>query len=84
MCHCVCCVCYQVSPRANIFRRDQGAVSSVEDLKQLMRSNDYQHDKLSGHHPVAAVCSRGDLAAHDAVPKGCYDTKVCLDVCCDC
>lgn len=80
----MCCVCYQVSPRANIFRRDQGAVSSVEDLKQLMRSNDYQHDKLSGHHPVAAVCSRGDLAAHDAVPKGCYDTKVCLDVCCDC
>jgi hypothetical protein len=66
-----------VSPRANIFRRDQGAVSSVDDLKHLMRSNDYQHDKLSDGHPVAAVCSRGDLASKDAVPKGCYDTKVC-------
>lgn len=66
----------QVSPRANIFRRDQGAVSSLDDMKHLMRYNDYTHDKLSGNHPVASVCSRGDLATSGAVPKGCYDTKV--------
>jgi hypothetical protein len=45
-------------------------------MKQLMRYNDYQHDKLSGSHPVASVCARGDLEAEGAVPKGCYDTKV--------
>jgi hypothetical protein len=67
---------YQVSPRANIFRRDQAGVTSLDDMKHLMRYNDYDHDKLSGHHPVASVCSRGDLAKTGAVPKGCYDTKV--------
>jgi hypothetical protein len=67
---------YQVSPRANIFRRDQGGVSSLDDMKQLMRYNDYQHDKLSGSHPVASVCARGDLETEGAVPNGCYDTKV--------
>lgn len=68
----------QVSPRANIFRRDSGGVSSLSDLKHLMRYNDYSKDPLSGRHPVAAVCSRGDLAAKGAIPKGCYDSKVCL------
>lgn len=68
----------QVSPRANIFRRDSGAVSSLSDLKHLMRYNDYTKDPLSGRHPVAAVCSRGDLAVKGAIPKGCYDSKVCL------
>jgi hypothetical protein len=69
----------QVSPRANIFRRDQAGVTSLDDMKHLMRYNDYDHDKLSGHHPVASVCSRGDLAKTGAVPKGCYDTKVCWE-----
>ncbi len=65
-----------MSPRANIFRRDQGRLSSLADMKRLMRSNDYTHDKLSGGHPYAAVCARGDLAAKGAIPKGCYDSKV--------
>jgi hypothetical protein len=74
---CLCCTAAaQVSPRANIFRRDQAGVTSLDGMKHLMRYNDYDHDKLSGHHPVASVCSRGDLAKTGAVPKGCYDTKV--------
>lgn len=52
-------------------------MSSLDDMKHLMRHNNWQHDKLSGGHPVAAVCARGDLAAKGAIPKGCYDTKVC-------
>eukprot|EP00882_Tetradesmus_deserticola_P007826 GHRQ01008238.1.p1 GENE.GHRQ01008238.1~~GHRQ01008238.1.p1 ORF type:complete len:602 (+),score=264.47 GHRQ01008238.1:263-1807(+) len=67
---------YQVSPRANIFRRDQGNVQSLDDLKHLMRYNDFQNDALSNGQPVASVCSRGDLAKKGAIPKGCYDTKV--------
>lgn len=43
-----------------------------------MRYNDYRHDPLSDGHPAAAVCARGDLAAKGAIPKGCYDTKVCV------
>ncbi|WIA33202.1 hypothetical protein OEZ86_006348 [Tetradesmus obliquus] len=67
---------YQVSPRANIFRRDQGNVHDLEHLKHLMRYNDFQNDDLSNGQPVASVCSRGDLAKTGAIPKGCYDTKV--------
>lgn len=49
----------------------------LDDMKHLMRFNDFNKDALSGGHPVASVCARGDLAAKEAVPKGCYDTKVC-------
>jgi hypothetical protein len=66
----------QVSPRANIFRRDQGNVHALDDLKHLMRYNDFENDALSNGQPVASVCSRGDLAKKGAIPKGCYDTKV--------
>ena len=70
----------QVSPRASIFRRDQGGLSSLDDMKRLMRYNGYPSDTLSDGHPYASVCARGDLAPHGvtpgAVPKGCYDTKV--------
>jgi hypothetical protein len=65
-----------VSPRANIFRRDQGNVHALEDLKHLMRYNDFQNDAFSNGQPVASVCARGDLAKKGAIPKGCYDTKV--------
>lgn len=71
--------CAQVSPRADIFRRDQGAVRTLDDLKHVMRYNNWQKDTFSNGHPVASVCSRGDLAKTGAVPKGCYDTKVCSE-----
>ena len=32
--------------------------------------------QLSWGSPVAAVCARGDLESADAVPSGCFDTKV--------
>ena len=31
---------------------------------------------MSWGSPVAAVCARGDLESVDAVPSGCFDTKV--------
>ncbi|GAX74564.1 hypothetical protein CEUSTIGMA_g2013.t1 [Chlamydomonas eustigma] len=68
---------YQACPRAQIFRRDQASVSSVEDMKNLMRYNDWRHDKFSDSNPVNAICGRGDLEkGNHALPIGCFDSKV--------
>lgn len=72
---------YELCPRAQIFRRDQGKVKDLESLKAVMRYNDYLHDPYSvdssgGRNPTYAICSRGDLHAKNATADGCYDTKV--------
>lgn len=67
---------YEASPRAAIFRRDQTAVTSLETMKALMRSNNWKKDPLSEGHPICAICGRGDLDAHFPEARGCYDTKV--------
>eukprot|EP00798_Chlamydomonas_sp_ICE-L_P002443 gene2443-8767_t len=68
---------YQISPRANIFRRDQGKVEHLRDIRDLMRLNAYQTDKYSFGNSLAAICGRGDLLDADiALPRGCYDSKV--------
>jgi len=42
---------HQTCPRAQIYRRDQGKVSSLEDMKQMMRYNDWRRDPVrSGGH----------------------------------
>lgn len=46
---------YQISPRANMFRRDQGTVSDLEGMKQLMRYNDYSHDGVSAQPWVSVT-----------------------------
>ncbi len=38
---------YQIAPRANIFRRDQAAISSLEHMREMMRNNDYRTDPVS-------------------------------------
>ncbi|XP_064459280.1 putative phospholipase B-like 2 [Ornithodoros turicata] len=38
---------YDRSPRARIFRRDQGTVTDIASLIHLMRYNDFEHDPLS-------------------------------------
>ena len=69
---------FKEAPRARLFRRDQGFVSSLRDAQRLMRGNAFATDPISDGFPVAAVCGRGDLIPRGdlAVPKGCYDTKV--------
>lgn len=32
--------------------------------------------QLSGGHPLASICGRGDLESEGGYPTGCYDTKV--------
>jgi len=63
-------------PRANIFRRDQGNVSSIAGMKHIMRENDYLHDPLSGGDPSHAISSRFDLETTFAYPFGAIDSKI--------
>jgi len=52
---------YQLAPRAEIFRRDQGKVHDLESMKAMMRYNDFKHDPYAKGNPMSAICSRGDL-----------------------
>jgi hypothetical protein len=65
---------YQLAPRAKIFRRDAGAIESLDSFLTIMRYNDYRTDPYSGGSPYGAICSRGDLASNPD-PGGCLDTK---------
>lgn len=67
---------YQMAPRAEIFRRDQGTVVDLDTFKAIMRYNDYKKDPYSHDDPGNAICSRYDLRASNPRPGGCYDTKV--------
>ena len=70
---------YDLCPRAEIFRRDQGKVTDMDSFKALLRQNDYLHDPLSRYegepNPMFAICSRGDLNKPKPYLGGCYDTK---------
>ncbi|XP_006821648.1 phospholipase B-like 1, partial [Saccoglossus kowalevskii] len=67
---------YQLAPRAKIFRRDQGKVSNFDDMKSIMRYNDYLHDPYSEMNSCNTICCRGDLNIKNPRAQGCYDTKV--------
>ncbi|KAL1466717.1 hypothetical protein MTO96_042535 [Rhipicephalus appendiculatus] len=66
---------YDMSPRANIFRRDHVHVTDPASMTRLMRYNDYTNDPFSRcnctppYNPVYAISSRYDLLD----PKGKYD-----------
>jgi len=52
---------YSHCARANIFRRDQGEVSTLEDMQRIMRYNEYQIDPLSLHDACRGISARCDL-----------------------
>jgi hypothetical protein len=54
---------YENNPRAEIFRRNAGNVATIEDTQQMLRYNDYLHDRLSQGNPGFAISSRFDLAS---------------------
>lgn len=39
---------YDTSPRAKIYRRDQAGIASLEDMKAVMRGNDWRKDPVRG------------------------------------
>ncbi|XP_022092665.1 phospholipase B-like 1 isoform X2 [Acanthaster planci] len=67
---------YQLTVRAEIFRRDQGTVTDMKSMMAIMRYNDYLHDTYSKKDPSSSICSRFDLRATDPFAGGCTDTKV--------
>lgn len=62
---------FEHSPRAEIFRRDQGKVSDLQSMWRLMRSNDFKNDPLSvcnctpAHNGENAIAARSDLNPAD-------------------
>ncbi len=69
-------VSWQMAPRARLFRRDANSVSSLEQMKDIMRYNDFLNDPYENKNPYWAICSRGDLTSSSPSPNGCYDSKV--------
>ncbi|XP_071797643.1 phospholipase B-like 1 isoform X1 [Asterias amurensis] len=66
---------YQLTPRAEIFRRDNGNVKDMDSLMNVMRYNDYLHDPYSEKNPAFTICSRYDLEPSAPFAGGCTDTK---------
>lgn len=54
---------YQENPRAQVFRRDQGAIQNDGDMQRAMRYNQFQTDPLAHGNPCWQLACRGDLGA---------------------
>eukprot|EP00698_Gefionella_okellyi_P022872 TRINITY_DN7660_c0_g1_i1.p1 TRINITY_DN7660_c0_g1~~TRINITY_DN7660_c0_g1_i1.p1 ORF type:complete len:530 (+),score=102.91 TRINITY_DN7660_c0_g1_i1:49-1638(+) len=67
---------YQLCARAEIFRRDAGAVETVDQMKRFMLENDFHHDPLSQNNPANAISARHDLAQTNKKPAGGIDVKI--------
>jgi hypothetical protein len=67
---------YEACPRANIFRRDQSKVQTLQDMQNIMRYNEYQTDPLSLGDPCNAISARCDLNTTIVRAWGGYDCKV--------
>lgn len=67
---------YSTDPRAQIFRRDQGNVTSTAAMQWLMNANDWAHDPLSQHSACNAISARCDLLPSGAYAFGGIDAKV--------
>jgi len=52
---------YSQCARAQIFRRDAGAVQTMDDMKRIMRYNEFQTDPLSLHDACKQISARCDL-----------------------
>jgi len=68
---------YGKSSRAKIFAREQKKVKTLEDMKRVLRHNDYLHDPVSKGCPGEAIAAR-----HDLPPKKgakCDITKIKLN-----
>jgi len=52
---------YSMCARAKIFRRDEGKVSVLDDMKKIMRYNEYQVDPLSLQDACRGISARCDL-----------------------
>ena len=75
---CQCHFSYDENPRGCIFKRDAPNVKTIEDMKVLLRSNNWKTDVLSFGHPEEAIAGRLDLIEEVEMrePAGAIDAKV--------
>ena len=52
---------YSLTPRAEIFRHDQGLVTDEAAMRRVLRYNRYQIDPLANHSACNQLACRGDL-----------------------
>ncbi|GIQ82302.1 phospholipase B-like protein, partial [Kipferlia bialata] len=67
--------CYDECPRATIFQRDALHVTSLEDIKDFLRYNDWQNDPLSLDNPANQISARYDLRTQNPSSYGGIDSK---------
>jgi len=74
---------YTKCPRAQIFHRDAPKVETMEDMKKIMRYNEYQTDPLSLHNACSSISARCDLnvpwtenSSHNYAAFGGIDSKI--------
>ncbi len=67
---------YSKCSRAQIFARNQTDANSFENVRSLLRYNDFQNDPISAGNPTAAIAARYDLRTSNARTYGGVDTKV--------
>ena len=67
---------YNTCARAIIFRRDHSLVTDLNDIKTLLRYNDYKNDIDSKNNPSLAISQRKDLDESNPQCIGGLDSKV--------
>jgi hypothetical protein len=67
---------YFVGARPKIFRRDAGKVETIQDMKHIMRYNQYQTDPFSKEDPSLTIAARIDLDDEDSFCGGALDAKI--------
>jgi hypothetical protein len=74
---------YGLNPRAKIFRREQGNVLNMDQMKRMMQWNKYETDPFSEGNAGSAIAARFDLVTSvqpihwlDRGAHGAFDSKV--------
>lgn len=68
---------YEGSPRAQIFKREEGGVNSLGRYQFMMRFNDWQNDPVSNGNAGNGIASRFDLVTQED-PKNPFLKKACF------
>lgn len=67
---------YQDCTRAQIFKRNQSMIQSFDQMKKMLRYNDYLNDPLSGGNSALSISARYEFRSTNPKTYGGVDTKV--------
>jgi len=66
---------YDLSPRAQIFRRDANNATTLDEYLAFLRSNNWQNDPLSDGNPANQISARRDLVPTGPPPPNPFITR---------